>query len=54
MTIEWLIYETEMEGTFMKSICILKPIFNSESNLMENVFNIIDIENIIRIIHNSF
>jgi len=27
--IEWMIYEKETEGNFMKSICLLKPLFNS-------------------------
>lgn len=47
MFVEWQIYETKTQGTFMKSNCILKSLFDSESNLIENIYNIVDIENII-------
>jgi hypothetical protein len=47
MFVEWKIFDTNTEGIFMKSYCILKSIFDSESNLIENNYNIVDIENII-------
>jgi hypothetical protein len=46
MYVEWMIFEKELEGTFMKSNCILKSVFDSESNLIENIYNIVDIEDI--------
>jgi hypothetical protein len=46
MYVEWMIYEKAVEGIFMKSNCILKSLFDSESNLIENIYNIVDIEDI--------
>jgi hypothetical protein len=46
MYVEWMIYEKALEGIFMKSNCVLKSLFDSESNLIENIYNIVDIEDI--------
>ena len=47
MFVEWKIYDTNTEGTYMKSFSILKSLFDSDSNLIENNYNIVDIEDII-------
>ena len=46
MYVEWMIYEKGPEGIFMKSICILKSLFDYESKLIENIYNIVDIDDI--------
>jgi len=45
--IEWMIYNSESEGSFLKSNCILKAIYDENGNLIENIYNIIIIENIL-------